>query len=169
MVLVALNAPAHRSTLITEVLTKNDILTINYCPYSPYLFLCVLYLFAKLHLAMKGKCYTDIEDIQRSTDKISKKAKRWIEYILNKINQLCQKMFSCLGNFATDLVDFVWSQRFDLFSEGSISAVFINNQDWTMSCEILCQVVVKTMCYNIKIYVLIHIESLKYESKHYLL
>ena len=61
------NALAHRSTLITNLLTKNGILTINHFPYSPDLVLCNLYLCGKLHLAMEGKRYTDIEDFQKST------------------------------------------------------------------------------------------------------
>ena len=43
------NAPAHRSTLIADFLTKNGILTINHSPYSPYLASYDLYLFPKLH------------------------------------------------------------------------------------------------------------------------
>ena len=49
------NAPAHRSTLITDFFTINGILTINHSPCSPYLAPCNFYLFRKLYLAMKGK------------------------------------------------------------------------------------------------------------------
>ena len=65
------NARAHRSTLIADFLTKNGILTINnHSSYSPYLAPFDSYLFGKLHLAMKGKRYTNIEDIQRLTTAI---------------------------------------------------------------------------------------------------
>ena len=64
------SAPAHRSTLITDFFTKNDILTINHSQYSPDLALSDLYLFGKLHLVMKGKRYADIKYIQRSTTTI---------------------------------------------------------------------------------------------------
>ena len=47
------NVPAYRSTLITDFFTKNGILAINYSPYRP-------------DLAMKGKRYAELEDIQRS-------------------------------------------------------------------------------------------------------
>ena len=43
------NAPAHRSTLITDFFTKNGILTINHSPYLPYLAPCDFYSFGKLH------------------------------------------------------------------------------------------------------------------------
>lgn len=66
------NAPSHRSTLVTDFLTKNGILTINHSPYSPDLAPCDFYLFGKLHLAMKGKRYKDIEDIQSSSTDILK-------------------------------------------------------------------------------------------------
>ena len=53
------NAPAHRSTLITDFFTKNVILTINHSPYSPYLAPYNFHLFGKLYLVMKGKRYVD--------------------------------------------------------------------------------------------------------------
>ena len=41
--------------------TYSSCLTIYYSPYSPNLPACDFYLFGKLHLAMKGKRYADIE------------------------------------------------------------------------------------------------------------
>ena len=106
------NAPAYHSTLLTDFSTKNGILTTNHSPYSPDLAPCDFYLFGKLHLAMKGNRYADIETIQRSmtailkiisTDEIkmsfhslSDRAKSVVspkEIILNKMNQLCLKHF----------------------------------------------------------------------------
>ena len=69
--LLADNSPAHQSTLIIDFFTKNGILIIiNHSPYSPDLAPCGLFLLGKLHLAMKGKGYAVIEDIQRSTTAI---------------------------------------------------------------------------------------------------
>ncbi|KAG5315511.1 MOS1T transposase, partial [Acromyrmex insinuator] len=66
------NAPSHRSTLVTDFLTKNHILTINHSPYSPDMAPCDFYLFGKMHLSMKGKRYVDVEDIQRACTTILK-------------------------------------------------------------------------------------------------
>ena len=56
------NASAHRLTLITDILTKNGILTINHFLYSPYLAPCDFYLFRKLQLTMKEKRYDKVDD-----------------------------------------------------------------------------------------------------------
>ena len=58
------------STLTTDYLTKNRIVTINHSPYSPDLAFCDFYLFGKLHLAMKGKCYADVDAIQKASTAI---------------------------------------------------------------------------------------------------
>ncbi|KAG5329434.1 GVQW3 protein, partial [Acromyrmex charruanus] len=59
-------APSHRSTLITDFLSKNRILLVNHSPYSPDLAPCDFYLFGKLHLPMKGMRYADIPVIQKA-------------------------------------------------------------------------------------------------------
>ena len=66
------NAPSHRLTLVTDFFIKNHILTLNHSPYSPDLAPCDFYLFGKLHLAMKGKRYKDVEHIQTATTSILK-------------------------------------------------------------------------------------------------
>lgn len=66
------NAPSHRSTLVTDYLTKNRILTINHSPYSPDLAPCDFYLFGKMHLPMKGKRYVDVKAIQKACTDILK-------------------------------------------------------------------------------------------------
>ena len=58
------NAPSPRSTLVTDFF--------NHSPYSPDLAPCDFYLFGKLHLAMKGKRYKDVEHIQTATTSILK-------------------------------------------------------------------------------------------------
>uniref|UniRef100_A0A034VCE1 Mariner Mos1 transposase n=1 Tax=Bactrocera dorsalis TaxID=27457 RepID=A0A034VCE1_BACDO len=56
---------SHRSTLVTDYLTKNHILTINHSPYSPDMAPCDFFLFGKMHLPMKGKRYADVEAVQK--------------------------------------------------------------------------------------------------------
>ena len=61
------NAPSHRSSLVTDFLTRNRISTINHhSPYSPDMAPCDFYLFGKLHLAMKGKRFASVEAIQKA-------------------------------------------------------------------------------------------------------
>ena len=67
-----LNATSHRSTLVTDFLTRNRILTINHSPYSPDMAPCDFYLFGKLHLAMKGKRFASVEAIQKACTDILK-------------------------------------------------------------------------------------------------
>uniref|UniRef100_A0A034VDK1 Mariner Mos1 transposase n=1 Tax=Bactrocera dorsalis TaxID=27457 RepID=A0A034VDK1_BACDO len=55
----------HQSTLVTDCLTKNHILTINHSPYSPDMAPCDFFLFGKMHLPMKGKRYADVEAVQK--------------------------------------------------------------------------------------------------------
>ena len=64
------NAPSHRSTLVTDFLTRNRILTINHSPYSPDMAPCDFYLFGKLHLAMKEKHFASVEAIQKACTNI---------------------------------------------------------------------------------------------------
>ena len=66
------NAPSHRSTLVTDFLTRNRILTINHSPYSPDMAPCDFYLFGKLHLSMKGKRFASVEAIQKACTDILK-------------------------------------------------------------------------------------------------
>ena len=89
------NAPSHRSTLVTDFLTRNRILTINHSRYSPDMAPCDFYLFRKLHLAMKGKRFASVEaiekactdilkdipvnDLKHSFEKLSDRAKQCIE------------------------------------------------------------------------------------------
>ena len=58
------------STLTTDYLTKNRIVTINHSPHSPDMAPCTFYLFGKLHLAMKGKCYANVDAIQKASTAI---------------------------------------------------------------------------------------------------
>ena len=60
------NAASHRSTLATDYLNKNRIVTINHSSYSPDMAPSDFYLFGKLHLAMKGKRYADVDAIAKA-------------------------------------------------------------------------------------------------------
>lgn len=86
------NAPSHRSTLITDFMTKNHILSINHSPYSPDLAPCDFYLFGKLHLPMKGMRFADIPAIQKSCTDILRAMpaadlKSSFEKLLSRANQ----------------------------------------------------------------------------------
>ena len=51
---------------ILDYLSKNRIVTISHSPYSSDMAPCDFYLFGKLHLAMKGKRYADVDAIQKA-------------------------------------------------------------------------------------------------------
>ena len=51
-------------------MTKNRIHTINHSPYLPDMAPCDFYLFGKLHLAMKGNRYADVDTIQKAATAI---------------------------------------------------------------------------------------------------
>ena len=65
------NAPSHRSTLVTDFFYQKPHCN-PHSPYSPDLAPCDFYLFGKLHSAMKGKRYKDVEHIQTATTSILK-------------------------------------------------------------------------------------------------
>ena len=62
--------PHEKDLRIFDYLIKNRIVTINYSPYSPDIAPCDFYLFRKLHLAMKGKRYADVDAIQKASTAI---------------------------------------------------------------------------------------------------
>ena len=53
------NAPAHRSVLVKDFLTKNNVITLERLPYSPDQASADFYLFAVLKTASKGRCFCD--------------------------------------------------------------------------------------------------------------
>ncbi|KAG5318562.1 MOS1T transposase, partial [Pseudoatta argentina] len=83
------NAPSHRSTLITDFLSKNRILLVNHSPYSPDLAPCDFYLFGKLHLPMKGMRYADIPAIQKACTDILRAMPA------NDLKSSFEKLLSC--------------------------------------------------------------------------
>ena len=60
--------PHEKELRIFDYLTNNRI--INPSPYSPDMAICDFYLFGKLHLAMKGKRYADVDAIQKASTAI---------------------------------------------------------------------------------------------------
>ena len=66
------NAPSHRSTLVTDFLTRNRILAINHSPHLSDMAPCDFYLSGKLYLAMKGKRFASVEGIQKACTDILK-------------------------------------------------------------------------------------------------
>jgi len=53
------NAPAHRSVLVKDILTKNNVTTLQHPTYSPDLAAADLYLFPLLKSALKGQRHCD--------------------------------------------------------------------------------------------------------------
>ena len=62
--------PHEKDLRIFDYLSKNRIVTINHSPYSPDMVPCDFNLFGKLHLAMKGKRYADVDAIQKASTAI---------------------------------------------------------------------------------------------------
>ncbi|EFN85578.1 hypothetical protein EAI_05626, partial [Harpegnathos saltator] len=54
------NVPFHCSSIVTNFLTKNQILLLQHLTYSSDLAPCNYFLFPKLYLAMKGKRFASI-------------------------------------------------------------------------------------------------------------
>ena len=69
--------PHEKDLRILDYLTKNRIVTINHSPYSPDMAPCDLYLFGKLHLAMKDAIPKD--DLKKSFDNLLDRANRRIQ------------------------------------------------------------------------------------------
>lgn len=61
------NAPAHKSKIVCDFLAQKSIVVLQHPPYSPDLSPCDFWLFPKLKMAMKGKRFDTISDIQKAT------------------------------------------------------------------------------------------------------
>ncbi len=57
------NAPANNVALVRQFLAKQNDTVFHHLPYSPYLAPADYFLFAKLKLQLKGRCFEDIETI----------------------------------------------------------------------------------------------------------
>lgn len=64
------NAPAHTSLVVREFLAKNNMATVPHPPYSPDLAPCDFYLFPKMKIALKGRRFDSIEDIQVESQRV---------------------------------------------------------------------------------------------------
>jgi histone-lysine N-methyltransferase SETMAR len=70
------NAPAHRSVLVKDIITKNNVATLEQSPYSPDLAPADLYLFPQLKSALKGQRLCDTTDIIKNATKELKRLSR---------------------------------------------------------------------------------------------
>jgi hypothetical protein len=61
------NAPCHRAIVTREFLTHKGIITLPHLPYSSDLALCDFFLFQKMKLQLKGRCFHRVEEIQRES------------------------------------------------------------------------------------------------------
>ena len=61
------NAPAHRSALFKDFLTKNSVTTLQHPSYSPDLATADFNLFRRLKSALIGRCFCDVTDIVTNT------------------------------------------------------------------------------------------------------
>ena len=59
------NAPAHRSSLVSDFLEKYGTVTVPQPPYSPDLAPADYFLFPKLKMRLKGRRFQVIEDIKK--------------------------------------------------------------------------------------------------------
>ena len=59
------NAPAHRSSLVSDFLEKHGTVTVPQPQYSPYLAPVDYFLFPKLKMRLKGRQFQVIEDIKK--------------------------------------------------------------------------------------------------------
>jgi hypothetical protein len=53
-----------------EFLTNNSIITLPHPPYSPDLAVCNFFLFLKMNLQLKGRCFDKVEEIQRESQNV---------------------------------------------------------------------------------------------------
>ena len=92
--------PHEKDLRVLDLLTKNRIVTINHLPYSPDMTPCDFYLFGKLHLAMKGKRYADVDAIQKASTVIfnaipKDDLKKSFDNLLDRANRCIQ----CEGDY----------------------------------------------------------------------
>ena len=83
--------PHEKDLRIFDYFTKNRIVPINHSPYSPDMALCDFYVFGKLHLAMKGKRYADVDAIQKASNDLKKS----FDNLLDRANRCIQ----CEGDY----------------------------------------------------------------------
>jgi transposase len=64
------NAPSHRALITREFLAHNSIITLPHPPYSPDLAPYDFFLFPKMKLQLKGRCFDRLEEIQQESQKV---------------------------------------------------------------------------------------------------
>ena len=72
------NAPAHRSGLSKDFLSKNNVTTLEHSPYSPDLSQADFYRFPSLKSALKGRHFGDATDvIKKATEELKRLSQNW--------------------------------------------------------------------------------------------
>jgi transposase len=64
------NAPSHRALVTREFLAHKGIITLPHSPYSPDFAPCDFFLFPKMKLQLKGRCFDRVEEIQRESQNV---------------------------------------------------------------------------------------------------
>jgi hypothetical protein len=64
------NAPSHRALVMREFLAHKGIITLPCPPYSPDLAPCNFFLFLKMKLQLKGRCFDRVEEIQQESQNV---------------------------------------------------------------------------------------------------
>ena len=64
------SAPAHTSLVVRKFLTKNNMTTVPDPAYSPDLSPCNFYVFPKMKLQLKGRCFVSIGEIQAELQQV---------------------------------------------------------------------------------------------------
>jgi hypothetical protein len=64
------NASSQRALVTCEFLTNNSIITLPHLPYLPDLAPCNFFLFLKMKLQLKCRCFDRVEDIHRESQNV---------------------------------------------------------------------------------------------------
>ena len=72
------NAPAHRSVLVKDFLTKNSVITLQHLTYSPDIAPADFYLFPGIKSVLKGRRFCDSMDIVKNATEELKRLSQWL-------------------------------------------------------------------------------------------
>jgi len=66
------DAPEQRSVLVQDILTKDNLITLEYLPYSPNLAAANFYVAPRLKSALKGQHFRDDTDVRNGTEELKR-------------------------------------------------------------------------------------------------
>jgi len=93
------NAPCHTSIPVLQFLS-NNITVCPHPPYSPDLALCDFWLFPKVKMTMKGKCFESIRDIEAATTvQLKTLTKEDFQNCFRKWQERWDKCVRCEGEY----------------------------------------------------------------------